>query len=351
MGIYRYNIIEIKKIVCIYNTIVAYRESEEYRVILFYAWTNLTLINMLNTKNAYYRDVEADIIIRFNLTMSQQLISSIRDEKVFRHIYFIDNPRFVRKIGLWGKIPKLRMIVSKKNLRNYYKRFVINTLGETLYDKLIVAGLWDGAIYLLNELYKKNRNIRLEYVEEGERSYDGIKALMQVLPAGKMREKALQKYYAGLIKSKLRKNLTNIIYLYAPERYQDANITTLKIPAIDNKNSICKKVLRDSVSTMEYSHYLYYEKRRVYFFANYLALPYEENYDQAYKIIESIIKIIGKNQLIIKTHTNVTKHRLEFAKKYEKEAFVDREVFLFEGLYTEIDIESKILNPEKCSAL
>ena len=87
-------------------------------MVLFYAWTNLVLINMVNTKIAHFDNVEADLIIRCSPTMSQELIGAVKSAEVFRNIYFIDIPRFQKKRGLIGKIPKIRMLALKGNLRN-----------------------------------------------------------------------------------------------------------------------------------------------------------------------------------------------------------------------------------------
>lgn len=319
-------------------------------MVLFYAWTNLVLINMVNTKLSHFPSEEADLLIRCSPTMSQELINEIVNKKIFLNVYYIDIPKIDHRKGIIGKIPKVRLLSTKGDIRNYYARFVKYTLREKKYDKLISGGLWNDTIYLLNFLCKINESIEVEYVEEGERSYEGIGALNQVVVVGKWKEKIVQKYNVGMLWKKHRKNITNTIYLYRPERYVNNKIIVKKIPVLSQDNP-CYQILNKTIMHLDESHFIWYEKRSVCYFANYLVPNYEDSYDFAYQIIDSIIKIVGEKQVILKPHTSSTAHRLEFADQYSDEIFVDRSVFLFEGMYTKADFTKKILIARTSSAL
>ena len=173
------------------------------------------------------------------------------------------------------------------------------------YDKLITGGLWNDILYILPFLYQKNPGIEVEFLEEGERSYEGIKSLCVPVVTDNWKRKLVEYYNVGWDKRKYQKNIKNTIYLYRPERYEeDANLKLKKLPEISREqNNICFMLLDHISDKIDYSMLLRYIKRPVIYFGNYLVPEQEANYDMAYRIIDMIIRKIGQGKLMIKPHT------------------------------------------------
>ena len=313
-------------------------------MVLFYAWTNVLLLNSVNAKVNFFGEEKADLLIRSNSTLSQNLLDTIKKNGFFRKIYFVDMPRINKKRGILGKIPKLRVLGIKKPMQQFYKRYIMENFTDEPYDKLITGGLWNDILYILPFLYQKNPGIEVEFLEEGERSYEGIKSLCVPVVTDNWKRKLVEYYNVGWDKRKYQKNIKNTIYLYRPERYEeDANLKLKKLPEISREqNNICFMLLDHISDKIDYSMLLRYIKRPVIYFGNYLVPEQEANYDMAYRIIYMIIRKIGQGKLMIKPHTNVTDHRINFAKKYQGRVYIDRNVYLFESMYTKMELEHKI---------
>lgn len=321
--------------------------------IFFYAWTNVVLLNAVNTKINYYQNTSADLLIRCSATLFQPLIQQIEALGIFENVYYIDMPR-IRKTGKGiKKIPKFRFIGVRKDIRSFYSRYVRENFTDEIYSTFLTAGLWNDTLHLFRELHKKNKEIRMEFIEEGERSYEGIKSLLEPILGGTWKNKLVEKYNIGFYKHKYKNNITNKIYLYRPDRYgEKENESMFRLPIIDRtENSICFRLFENISEALDYSILLRYEKRTAFFLANYLVPKYEANYDIAKKTIDTMIKIFCANNIMIKTHSSSTEHRLNFAKEYEKRVFVDRGAYLFEGIYTKIDVGNKVLIAKNSTAL
>ena len=106
-------------------------------MVLFYAWTNVLLLNSVNAKVNFFGEEKADLLIRSNSTLSQNLLDTIKKNGFFRKIYFVDMPRINKKRGILGKIPKLRVLGIKKPMQQFYKRYIMENFTDEPYDKLM----------------------------------------------------------------------------------------------------------------------------------------------------------------------------------------------------------------------
>lgn len=322
-------------------------------MVLFYAWTNVVLLNIVNTKETFFDNEDADLLVRCSPTLSPKLISDIESMGIFNNVYYIDMPKISKTRKILGKIPKIRMIGMKKPLRKFYVRYVQENLANKAYSKIITGGLWNDTLYLLQALYSQNPKIQIEFVEEGERSYEGIKGLCKPIIGGNWKNKLVEYYNVGLFLHKCKRNITNVLYLYRPDRYcGDHRLCLKELPKIDKvSNNPCFLLLDKMSDTLDNSILLRYEKRPVIYIANYLVPKFESNYDMAYRIIDLLIKVFKQNQIMIKTHTSATEHRFNFAKQYESRIFIDRNAYLFEALYTKMDINNKIFIAKNSTTL
>ena len=87
-------------------------------MILGYAWSNFTVLNLVNVKLTYFSNEPFDLLIRSNKTLSNTLLEEVEKQKIFSNIYYIPMPQIDKRLGIIGKIPKLRFWSYKRNYKN-----------------------------------------------------------------------------------------------------------------------------------------------------------------------------------------------------------------------------------------
>ena len=92
-------------------------------MILGYAWSNFTVLNLVNVKLTYFSNEPFDLLIRSNKTLSNTLLEEVEKQKIFSNIYYIPMPQIDKRLGIIGKIPKLRFWSYKRNYKNSMERF------------------------------------------------------------------------------------------------------------------------------------------------------------------------------------------------------------------------------------
>lgn len=311
-------------------------------MILGYAWSNFTVLNLVNVKLTYFSNEPFDLLIRSNKTLSNTLLEEVEKQKIFSNIYYIPMPQIDKRLGIIGKIPKLRFWSYKRNYKNSMERSLENTIKHQIYDLCIVPGFWSDTLYVIDYIFKQNRNLKIQLVEEGERSYEDFLGLTVSDINHSLKEKIISFYMHGKYRRKYLYYLTRELYLYNPSIYENEKITTKVLPAFTESNACCLKLLQHS-ALLEESHVLQYDKKNYIYLAGFVVKGYEDNYDQSYHLINTLIETVGNRNVIIKTHSSSTNHRLHFAEQWNSRVFIDREVYIFEALCSTIDLENKVL--------
>ena len=311
-------------------------------MILGYAWSNFTVLNLVNVKLTYFPNEPFDLLIRSNKTLSNSLLEEVEKQKIFSNIYYIPMPQIDKCLGIIGKIPKLRFWSYKRNYKNSMERSLDNTIKHQIYDLFIVPGFWSDTLYVIDYIFKQNRHLKIQLVEEGERSYEDFSNLTVSDVNHSVKEKIISYYMHGKYRKKYLHYLSNELYLYNPSIYEEEKITTKMLPALIEANTCCLNLLQHSAH-LEDSHILQYVKKDYIYLAGGIVKGYEDNYNQTYKIINTLIETVGKSNVIIKTHSNSTDHRLHFAEQWNSRVFIDREVYIFEALCSTIALENKVI--------
>lgn len=316
-------------------------------MIFCYAWSNLLLINMVNVKVNNYPDEKADLIIKSSPTIDMTLVKSIINMNVFENVYFDDY------VSFRPKKKKMRWHELRKKYSKHYDRFISSLDCEGKYDKVLVAGFWNDVLYMLKALMKKGNNFSVDFVEEGEISYEESWKLYRPYIGTSRGMQLFHKFSTWGVKRKCSKKLSRKMYLYSPERQNDKELLPVAMMKIVPTNPVYK-LFNSLYNGLSESHRIYYSKRRAVFLSNFL-MPnmYEDSYQYAYGLINAVIECVGDNNTIIKPHVSQTKHRLEFAKEYEAKSnvFVDRDVYIFESLFCDEKIDDKILIAKTSSIL
>ena len=311
-------------------------------MILGYAWSNFTVLNLVNVKLTYFSNEPFDLLIRSNKTLSNTLLEEVEKQKIFSNIYYIPMPQIDKRLGIIGKIPKLRFWSYKRNYKNSMERSLDNTIKDQVYDLCITAGFWADTLYVIDHIFKRNRNLKIQLFEEGERSYEEFSSLTVSDTHHSLKEKLISSYMHGKYRRKYLYYLSRELYLYNPSIYEEEKITTKVLPSLTDSNTCCLKILQRSTH-LEESHILQYIKKKYIYLAGYIVKGYEDNYGQSYHIINTLMETVGSNNVIIKTHSNSIDHRLHFAEQWNSRVFIDREVYIFEALCSTIALENKVI--------
>jgi len=321
-------------------------------MIAFYVVSNIALFNAVNVKKQYYPEIKADLLIRFVNGTAQDLVEIVRNLKIFENIYMINYPVVDTRKGCLGKLNKLSVFSYERKQRQFIHRYLDILVPNKIYDVLLSLHMDAHCLYFADYFRKKKKDITLEFFEDGTASYLCTKSYLAYRP---MRwSLGLKKYVVKCIgqaptRMRLRGNITDKLYIYAAEQYDSKKGF---LPQKLKMSDTCYTILKTLEKSIDPILQMYYEKRYVYYIANAIAKA-EPTYDFAYNILDCIVETLGKNKVIIKTHASAsTENKLQFASQYEEVAYIDRNVYLLEGLLLNIPhIEQRVIISRASTAM
>lgn len=130
------------------------------------------------------------------------------------------------------------------------------------------------------------------------------------------------------------------MYLYSTEiTRNDTTVEVVKLPPVDKANPICFELLLRTGLDSDASEY---DKRSVYFICGPIIEGYESTFDETYRIIDLILRVTPKKELIIRPHPAQASGIQSFAAQYEPEVFVDRRRLVFESMVCDKDLSNKL---------
>lgn len=317
-------------------------------MIAYYTWTNTQIINAANCRINIFKDGGADLyVLMTEKQISEPLLEAIKDSGIFDNVYCLDLLLLNYKKLLFGFIPNFRILFLQSAYKKAYSAMLEHTCGEKKYDRVVLPWFHAGSVFLIHHWVKTSRDLKISFLDEGTGSYCLYKKDFIHFPVPFRTFKEYVKNFiveAGLCRKYARR--VDSICLYRPE-YCREGIDYLKyrLPLVDQiSNPVMYQILCNSVSQLEYAHFLRYDKRDVYYFSTY-NLPEGKSFDdRSMKIIKSVILAAGERDVLVKVHTNSVAHARNFARSLEKVIFVDREKYIFEGLYLQIpNRENKVL--------
>ena len=320
-------------------------------MIACYAWSNLQLVNLTNTKLNLYKNEPADLFIRipnFN-QISLQLVNTIKESGVFANIYYVEIPHVVKKERFFRYIPRVIDITQRKQYIDFYRTSYNSMVGRKEYNRILVPMFLGSAdvLFFIHHWYNENRKkLKISFVDEGCGSYLLTpKELFYVDHKLLTIKERLRFRFNYRSLSQKYKRAVDTFCTYSP-----AHATKLKgaipmqIPQIDNEtNPIMFELIKNATSKIDSTHVNAYYKKSVYFFSTYPRnrQPYFDKRTE--EIINTIISAVGVNEFVIKVHINSKRHAENYAKSYSSKIYVDRENYFFEGLLPYIDnVEDKI---------
>lgn len=285
-------------------------------MLAFYACTNTQIMNMINVKLQYYHDVDADLYVLKKNRVDLDLIKCIEDAEVFKTIVLID-PYILPK-NMFSKVFSL-FILHSPNI--YYKKLISKVAKDKCYDKFITFGFWADTLYVLNTFYEKNKDIIVEFAEEGMINYFFDKGRPYFCRTyGGIKEKCIRLLAHGLAAFKLKRNITRM-YVYRPDLVELIWCNELK--QINNQNEIIQNIVKAYQNKKNGFNKIYDQVKFVYLLDNF-------KFDMHVYILKEILSYIHKKDLVIKLHPENTKDEIEKIYSTFPNTYIDNNDYCFE---------------------
>ena len=187
-------------------------------MLAFYGWTDLQLINHVHVKAVCFKNEDADLFVLKIPRISKALLNEIIKMKVFSNIYELTPSQSAQSMNTAQKI---WMLFSKNKLFKHYKMQL--PIGK-VYSEFFTGALWSDARYIIRNL----KVTKVNFVEEGTATYDGIEVLSQCMPRPGFKERLLRRIHFPRDSFALGK-----IYMYKPEMCKSScGLTITKLPII-----------------------------------------------------------------------------------------------------------------------
>lgn len=319
-------------------------------MIACYAWSNLMVLTAMNIKVNYFPDEDMDLFVRMSPGVSRELLQTIRKREVFKNIFYTNVPVIQLKSRTFFK-HRLRTnwIKTRCLYKDQYKRMLHNLIAETQYDLFLTAGFWNDSLFYLDCFAQNNPKIRVNLYDEGGVSYDNAKKNLCCYYVSKkvtpLKSRIKNFFPEKHLERKYRKKVENKIYLYSPKRYEkiDKRMQCIGIPLINQNNFEMLAFFKKDLHKIYELYLPPYEKRNIYFISCGNSMRIQDCEVQSLNIVKCLSSIINGRNLVIKTHPNNSNNMKKFALEYENVCYVDRNNFMLEFIYPNIEIEEKML--------
>lgn len=308
-------------------------------MIACFAWTNLQILNVTNARINLYGDKKADLYIRMGTHISKELIAAVKASGVYENVYPLDPIVLSYKNMKLGFIPHFRVLLLKKAYTDSYNALLDHTAPNKKYERVLLAWFYAENAFVINYFAQNTDHLAITLVDEGTGSYCYKKKelFFPMFMAGRWQDRLRRMLAEKPVAKKLAKNIDTIC-LYRPEFCQpDIDYKKLTLPQIrPETNPVVYNILCASAGSLDYTQFIRYNKRRYIYFS--LFSQEGEEFDRtSIEILDSVLKGSYEKQVVAKIHTGNTAHAQNFALSYEDRIYVDRNVYIFESLYAQLD--------------
>ena len=334
-------------------------------MIIFHAQTGTILLNMLNLKANQMADEIADIYISNSARIPQELIQFTRDSGLFRNVVII-NQYFGRMSEKYRNSTKLRFIfyiykaISMLTGQRDYAKILSKPLYSDKCDVLITHGLWLSSLYIVNYFYSRNNSLNIYIMDEG---IGTMNTSFQVLTNPKRDDLFPSRFHKMIYEiiwfittghccnkdiSNFRSRVTDY-YLHNPENsrlYRETSLTPHKLLPFDSNNKLTP-LLNKLLDEIDYEEYVH---RKLWILSDYDVLESHPLHLTFMKILETTLSSFSQNNVILKGHPNLLLNE-EYYSSLWPELYLDNRKYQLEALYSQIDLNDKILITRVSSAV
>ncbi len=314
-------------------------------MILFFAWTDIQIINCLNTKNSFFENECAELVIYKQERISKCLIQIVREKQIFSEIYEVESPQFLKR----DRDNMIKSIIIHIEFKKYFLDNVKCFVKNKKYDVLLVATFWSETLNLYRYLRKFNSDIDIEIIEEGMANYNGPKDwIYRAAPSSFTKALLRDIFYCGGSGKSARERV-HCFYLYRPElSWMHKNIKTKRLPLICKKsNDVCYEVMDEWQKSIDSSLY----KNNKFIFITDAPDLKNRSYE---KMLSCILKSIPdkvKRSSVVKLHPLCVQQGKSKMMLYENRIKIDNRGLEIENILFHYNIDDKVLIVNQSSAL
>lgn len=327
-------------------------------MIACFAWTNLQMINISNAKVNLYSDEQADLFVRMGPHISAALVEAVRNSGIYKNVYTFDPVVLSYKNMRWGWVPGFKVFLLKGAFQEAYSKLLQDLCGTRKYSRVLITWFYAENVFAVDYWMRNTDKLAITLVEEGTGSYFYKKKdLFFPMFMGKhMKDRIRRKITEYPLAKKLSKCIDTIC-LYQPQCCQpDVDYIRLALPQVTESANprihhlLCAATPADSIPQKS----KYDNSDAIYF------SPFSQE-GLAYDAVSQDVllwtaDLLAPRSIVAKLHTGCPEHAETFAKGFEDRVFVDRNVFIFEGLYAQLQdpgeklliscISSAAINPK-----
>lgn len=315
-------------------------------MVLFFAWTDIQLINCLNTKSNFFKNVNADLVVYKRERISERLLEIVRTKEVFSDIYVVALPDFYNESKV-QKSNKISSFIIHMQLKRYFINKISCMIKSRKYDVLLVATFWSETLNLYRYLRRYNKDIRIEIVEEGMANYNGPKNwIYRAAPTSNFKAVIRDVFYCGCMGRSARRKV-HCFYLYKPEMsWMYQNVKVEKLPPIDKNNTICYEVFEEWQKNVDNS---FYNKSKFIFIID---APNQSK--NSYNVLADMIESMSdskKKVSVVKQHPLYIEQDKSHIMSCKNGIIIDNRKLPIENILFHCEINDKVLIVNQSSAL
>lgn len=181
----------------------------------FIAWTPLHVINIINTAVNYFPNQQNDLFIYDEFNGADEIYQQLLKMEVFNNVYKISHKETGNTLT-----KAFNMLINNQSLVSL----------DTTYDNLFIQGGNYFSKILYGETKKKNKKVKLHYIEDGLGAYTGSPIIRIDTPAKKL-VKFLNRH------SMYRADIDSY-YVYEPNLVAEKfDAPYVKLPKLTHKNN------------------------------------------------------------------------------------------------------------------
>lgn len=243
-------------------------------------------------KYCNYNGCDCDIIISDHMNGYKTLKHNAEKVGLFKNVYNVESKNYVyNKDGFF-------LFVFKRVLYRFFPKTVFKkTINNEKYDILYISNFDIYNILIFNVLKKRNENLELNVFEDGISTY-GLKSkdfYEYFKPSKSFIVRIIRDY--GFIRKTFYNNVS-AMKVFEPELCEwNPNCRIDKLDRLNPEDTVFKKIVNTIFDY--YSIEDKYEEKFIFFEESFFA---DSEWNEDVKLVEKIADIVGKENLLIKTH-------------------------------------------------
>lgn len=301
-------------------------------VILFYAFTELQIINCINLKKTIYPSMDADIYIPESPRISSELAPAIENQHIFRKVIIINRWNLLTLILSCNPV---NLYLISHNMTVIWPFSLPRLLSTGNYSKIIVSGFWDKSLFIIHYISSISKCLEIEFLEEGLVNYIYQKNDLGLSHEGK-RQQLIWTISTLTNRSTCARSYLSFVkdmYLYCPQAGVAKDIMLRQLPALMS-DVVPMNIWGALLHHVDLN--LYRGVKVIYFAQDQICHP--GDYNIFCEELMCISKIFGDN-VLIKAHPAFPLKDISSIGNY----LVDNSGCSFEALLNTLDLSSTLL--------